>query len=267
MSTTNKHFDCLRNKLPDNWTNSNATNYYNRDFWKRCPCEYGTSNPSKDTADKWNPTANEPSKWTHGCSSNDGYYNRPRNYYHSYNTDDCGKCNTGCNTGCNNGCSSMNACVTPCGCGECNDVSIVYRMVNPEIDCDNIVELRIPRGGSKEQYLTKFSPEFVYANRFQCATVPVYNACPNNVIDNRRELEFTESDQAALTKRGINNALQAQKLIDEGKLTHNKHSFQIPMNVIGRSAYYKLGDGYTNGSTKTGLAKEDIAKYYFGNCA
>src|SRR5207302_1652657 len=110
-----------------------------------------------------------------------------------------------------------------------------------------------------------FSPEFIYENRWQCATLPAYNTCPDNIIDNRREQEFTESDQNALTKRGINNMRFAQKLVEEGKLIHNKFNYQIPMNVYGRTAYPWLGNWYTSGSTQTGLAKEDIVKFYFGS--
>src|SRR5439155_25590176 len=73
-----------------NWTNENASGYYNRAFWKRCPCEYGTMNPCKQTADKWYPTANEPSKWTNGCSSCTDYYERPARFYYDYNTENCG---------------------------------------------------------------------------------------------------------------------------------------------------------------------------------
>jgi hypothetical protein len=158
----------------------------------------------------------------------------------------------------------MTACIVNNNCNNCTDVAIVYRMVNEERDCDNIVELRIPNGGSKEKYMAqRFSPDFVYANRFQCATVPVYNTLNNNSIDNRRQFEFTESDQNALTKRGINNYLTAQKLLAEGKLIHDKQSFTIPMNVAGRSSYAQFGDTLRTGSTITGLANDDLLKTYF----
>lgn len=335
---SNKHFDCLKNTLPDNWTNSNATSYYNRAFWKRCQCEYGTQNIAKETADKWYPTATEPSKWTKGCSPCSEYYNEPANYYHSYNPQDCGNSGNGsnlcdpcgskkwknpnqcqphnpcdrssyccpqnpcgnCNNCCgfNNPCSPCNPCghcdkcyhhtcspCNPCGscdrcrpcsrkgsfkayvsdtpCNDCMDVAIVYRMPNTETNCDNIVELKIPTRGSKEKYIAKFSPEFIYNNRYQCATCPVYGPRSLNQIDNRRQLVFTESDQAALTKRGINNALRAQQLINSGDLSHDKQTFQIPMNVIGRTSYYYLGNGVDYSSTQTGLMKEDITKSYF----
>ena len=311
MDKKQVHFDCTKNTLPPNWTNSNASAYYNRAFWKRCKCEYGTHNPCKETADRFNTVSTEPNKWTKGCSPCSGQYNKPAAYYYSYNPEDCGDCNRfsgrwPCNgkencheepkeneCGCekskkwnvfnNNPCNKChknkeredienhNKCANEGlkayvrnSCGECNDVAIVYRMPNEEKDCDNIVELRIPSGGSKEMYLARyFSPEFIYANRFQCATLPVYNNMHNNIVDNRREEEFTISDQAALTKRGINNAIYANQLIDEGKLIHDKHTFNIPMNVIGRSSYYYLGNGYNIGSTNTGLVPQDIFKGYF----
>lgn len=315
MDKTQVHFDCTKNTLPPNWTNSNATAYYNRAFWKRCKCEYGTHNPCKETADKFNPVATEPNKWTKGCSPCSSQYNRPANYFYSYNPEDCGDCNRFSGRWPHNGKGNCveekdNDCCCekskkwnvfnnePCGkchknkdredcddhdehnkrrdeglrtyvrggCGDCNDVAVVYRMPNEERDCDNIVELRIPVGGSKEKYLARnFSPEFIYANRFQCATLPAINEMHNNIVDNRREEEFTVSDQAALTKRGINNALFAQQLIDEGKLIHDRSSFNIPMNVIGRSCYYYLGDGISVGSTATGLTQQDIIKGYFRN--
>lgn len=316
----NRHFDCLKNKLPCNWTNHNSTAYYNRAFWNRCKCEYGPFNACKETADKWNPVATEPTKWTKGCSPCSSNYNRPPSWYYTYNPDNCGNnCNhnhhdnhhdnhhgnhdnhnnhdDNCNNcdnndnnycECNNGTWNMfgnicNKCNKKCNktkyhenngncgkcgnngnCNDCCDVSVVYRMVNGDIDCDNIVELKIPPGGSKEFYLAKFSPEFIYANRFQCATVPVYNSLPNNVVDNMREEEFTLSDQAALTRRGINNAKFAQQMIDDGKIIHERHSFSIPMNVCGRSAYYYFGDCNDAGSTENGLGSSNSYKGFFG---
>ena len=308
----NRHFDCLKNKLPDNWTNSNATGYYNRAFWKRCKCEYGTKNPCKETADKWNTVPTEPDKWTKGCSPCSSYYNRPPSFYYTYNPDDCGdcgnchKCKKGCDDrkdcqdNCNNDCDDVCKCdgkrwnvfsnicnrchkrypredcqskaschplksyVYKSGCNDCQDVAIVYRMINNGTDCDNIVELKIPVGGSKEVYLARhFSPEFIEANKYQCATIPTYNGMQNNHIDNMREEEFTVSDQTALVKRGIKNALFAKQLIDEGKLIHEKHNFSIPMNVSGRTSYYYFGDNFTSGSTSTGLAPQDAVKAYF----
>lgn len=328
MSSDNRHFDCLKNKLPDNWVNHNATGYYNRAFWKRCKCEYGTKNPCKETCDKWNTVATEESKWNKGCTPCSNYYSKPASYYYTYNPDDCGNCG-GCNKckkshDCGN-CGNCNKCKPkPCdcdkcrpkceskcdddydyckcvkkwnvfsgncnkcgkkckredcqdnrihplksyvyksGCNDCQDVAIVYRMINSEQDCDNIVELKIPVGGSKEVYLAKnFSPEFIEANRFQCATVPVYNGLDNNVIDNMREVEFTESDQSALTKRGINNYLFAKELMEDGRLIHERHGFNIPMNVCGRTSYYYFGDCATAGSTLTGLHQNDKIKAYF----
>lgn len=312
MDNHQVHFDCTKNTLPSNWTNGNATAYYNRAFWKRCKCEYGTDNPCKKTADKWNSVPTEPSRWTKGCSRCSSYYDKQSEFFYTYNVNKCGdknnsyrcKCeNHGesdadhdahghdahrhcCgNDQCHQSCEPDN-CKSHCGsrcylekkCDErlkefiCNDqccgddVAIVYKMINNTLDCHNIVELRLPPGGSKEVYMAKnFSPEFVYANRFQCATVPTYYHMPNNVIDNRKQEEFTPSDQNALTRRGIHNALTAQRLIQEGKLMDNRYSFQVPMNVIGRSCYYYLGDGINQGSTRTGLMKEDIVKGYFGS--
>jgi hypothetical protein len=309
----NKHFDCLKNTLPDNWTNSNATGYYNRAFWKRCKCEYGTKNPCKDTADKWNPVATEPTKWTDGCTKCSDYYSAPPGFHYSYNPDDCGTCHklkSHCSCGPkdhsndhSNNHSNDHACeckkdgrwsffCDKCkrhekredfeqheknhplksyvynNCGGCQDVAIVYKMANEQFDCDNIVELKIPVGGTKEQYLAKLFPaEFIDANRFQCATVPVYNKYPNNLIDNMRAEEFTESDQAALVKRGIRNSLYAQQLVDEGKLIHDKQSFQIPMNTYGKTSYYYFGNSLNAGSTATGLDPLDAYKGYFKNLA
>jgi hypothetical protein len=383
----NKHFDCLKNKLPCNWTNSNATAYYNRAFWKRCQCEYGTNNPMKKIADRFNPVATEPSRWTSGCSHCSTYYNEPRNYYFTYNPDNCGNCGNceGCarfrneiftNEGFRNEIFAdeifrdqifrdeifrneifqdevirneilrnevimderfigdrfnnerfrdeifsdqgfrerifrneifrnrifeterfrqiifrnerfRNVIFRPerfvpngfvpnrfvpdalnsrCNeCNKCTDVGIVFRMTTPERDSDNIVELKLPRGGTKEMYMfERFSPEFVYENRFQCATVPAYSNLHENVIDNRKEHDFTFSDQAALTKRGINNSFFAKRLVAEGKLIHETNSFQVPMNVVGKAPYYYLGNGFFDtGNTQTGLSHYEISKGYF----
>lgn len=307
----NKHFDCLKNTLPENWANNNATGYYNRAFWKRCKCEYGTKNPSKETADKWNPVATEPSKWTNGCTKCSDYYSTPHNFHYSYNPEDCGSCHKPCNKPpCSLPPRDLPSCDKPCDCkkdgrwsffcnkckrqdaredlhhndkedkqcplksyvydkrcGDCQDVAIVYKMINEEFDCDNIVELKIPYGGTKEQYLAKhFPPEFVRANRFQCATVPVYNDYPNNLVDNRRQENFTESDQAALVKIGIRNAVFAQQLVDDGKLIFERRGFQIPMNVANKStAYFYFGNNVNIGNTYTGLDPIDANKGYFKN--
>lgn len=250
MDNKQVHFDCTKNTLPQNWTNNNATAYYNREFWKRPPCEYGYKNPSKETADKFNPVTNETNKWTKGC-------NQRRNLSNDCNCDTPKKWNI-----INNNCCGYTSVPTTIDPNCCNDVSIVYRMVNEEKDCDNIVEFRIPFNGSKEKYLARnFSPEFIYANRFQCATVPVYNQLQNNIIDNNRQEEFTVSDQAALTKRGIKNAFFAKQLIEDGKLIHDKQSINIPMNICGRSCYYYFGD--CTGSDITGLMPQENNKYYF----
>jgi hypothetical protein len=365
-STSNdRHFDCLKNTLPDNWTNSNASAYYNQGFWDRCKCEYGSTNPSKELADKWHPVATEPNKWTQGCGHCHGYQDDPGQYnYTAYQDEPVNKypvtqypvtqypvtqypvtqypvtqypvnkypvtqypvtqypvnkypvTQYPVNKYPVNKYPVTQYPVTQYPveriaqypvrrvarypdsydprypdsydprypeyhdprypdsydprypgnhCNDCQDVAVVYRMVNPEVDCDNIVELKVPDGGTKEQYLAKFSPEFIRANRFQCATTPFYDSSPNNVVDNRREQEFTISDQQALTKRGINNAIAARQFMDTGSLINKKYDSQIPMNVTGRSAYYYLGDGMDVGETRTGLVKDDILKGYFRN--
>lgn len=267
--TSNKHFDTLKNKLPENWTNENATHYYNRAFWNRAKCEYGNDNPSKLTADKWNPVATESTKWTRGCNKNDDYYKKPRNYHYSYNneTTTCEEttCEKKCNEcfGCypkNDHCNKKIKVYNSKGCGgcnDCNDVAIIYRFVNEEVDCDNIVELRVPVGGSKEKYLAKyFSSEFIDAHKFVCAEAPVYNIMPNNLIDNQRQYEFTDSDQTALIKRGIRNELYAKQLVDEGKLINNTSFGQI--NAKQTSYYFNENKQY-----KTGLNPKDLVKAYF----
>ena len=316
-----RHFDCLKNKLPPNWTNNNATGYYNRKFWKRCKCEYGPKNPCKATADKWNPVADEPSKWTEGCSHCSSYYNSDPSFYYSYNPRDCGDCGTkgdcrSCekcknkNEPCRDrlyedrpyrdelyrdeervyeedsylykddwgkrtdwgrycnwtkpSCFENDKCGYAKNCDRCTDVPVIFRMVNDALDCDNIVEFKIPVGCSKEMYLAKFSPEFIEASRFQCATMPAYNSLPNNLVDNLNEEKFTPSDQMALTKRGINNYFYAQRLIDEGKLIHERQGFSIPMDVYGRSAYYYLGNYIDQAGAVTGLSNYDAYKGYFG---
>ena len=270
MTSRQMYFDESKNKLPVNWTNNNATAYYNRSFWERCKCEYGTKNPCKEIADIFNPTLTEKSKWTNGCNS-DYYYK----YYpdSSYNKKHKKKCDCDCEEDCDCecGCRKKNnqqyltSCITNDRCSECKDISIIYRTPNEETDCDNIVELRIPNNGSKEKYLAKyFSPAFVYANRFQCATVPVYNKLPNNQIDNKREVEFTEATQQALTNRGVKNSFIAQQFIDSGKIINEKNAMTIPMNVFGRSSYYYFGNSTNSGNTNTGLVIDDIAKGYFG---
>lgn len=271
----NKHFDTLKNKLPENWTNENATRYYNRAFWERAKCEYGTDNSSKRTADKWYPTATESSKWTRGCDKSSDYYKKSRNYYYTYNNecttadcqdeccnpqtcaDKCGACFGGCDKKpdkCDKKFKVYNS--KNCNGCDCNDVAIIYRFVNEGTDCDNLVELRVPVGGSKEQYLAKyFSSEFIDKHRFLCAEAPVYNTMPNNVIDNQRQYEFTESDQAALTKRGIKNALYAKQLIDEGKLINNTATEQINQNA---KSYY-----FSNKQYKTGLSTNTLNAYFY----
>ena len=288
----NRHFDPERNILPQNWTNSNATKYYNRGFWKRSPCEYGTKNLAKETADKWYPTATEESSWTNGCNPRSTYYDQPHNYYYSYNPNDCGDggdCNSNKNCDCNknncehngyhnhghghgygnNNCQNSNihelkSYVYNNNCGDCKDVSIVYTIAKPDMDCDNIVELKIPAGGSKEAYLAKyFPPEFIEASRYQCATVTTYNRMPNNAVDNRQMELFTPSDQAALVRRGVKNMAYAKMLLDDGKIQHDLYGYNIPSSVAGNPSYYYMNNGSYNGNTNVGLPNQDTIKAYF----
>lgn len=170
-------------------------------------------------------------------------------------------CKPGCKKTC---CNQLKTVVTDSGCGDCRDVAISYRLPKEDEECDNIVEFRVPVNGTKERFLAKnFSPEFARKCKYQYATVPVFNCDKNNLIDNMREVEFTESDQRALTSRGINNALHASQLLRDGKLENKKHCFKIPMNVCGRSSYFWLGGCGDHGSTLTGLAPEDASKIFF----
>ena len=269
MTNRQIYFDSSKNKLPENWTNINSTAYYNRTFWKRCKCEYGTNNPCKGLCDLFNPTLTEKSKWTNGCNeSGEYYYKYEPNETTSCNTECAEQCIDECTNDCNCGCKKkttnkvVSSYIVNDRCTECKDVSIIYRSPNEETDCDNIVELRIPKNGSKQKYLAKyFSPKFVYANRFQCATLPAYNDMPNNQVDNKRQYQFTEATQSALTNRGIKNSIIAKDLISKKKIINDKNGITIPMNVIGRSSYYYFGNFPIN----TGLVPQDISKTYFGN--
>ena len=243
---TNRHFDTTKNKLPDNWTNNNATRYYNREFWKKCKGELGVLSRAKESADKWQPTINEPNKWSceGKCGGSHGHGS------HGHGSHDHGSHGCGC---------KGNA-----RCDRCRDVVVVYRTVSPNVDCDNIVELRLPEGGSKAKYLAgNFSPEFVHDSRYQCATVPAYDLYRGNQIDNRREFEFTLSSQSALTKRGVANAVLAQRMIDQGQLQADTYGFSVPMNAINKSPYYYLGDGNNYGGELTGLLATDRMTGYF----
>lgn len=306
----NKHFDCLKNTLPDNFFGSKANWYYNRKGWKNC-CKFGTQNVAKRTADKWNAHPEQSDKWTEGCDKGEcsnNYFECPRNYFYTYDTRNCGKCKCGkkdkcgrtdpcqcrgtyiCN-GCQNGrdCGQTSRPATGCNsckggsasekygksdkryisdsCCGCTDVAIVYRMACEDYACDNIVEFKFPDGGSKEKYFVSmtYPEEFVEACKWQCATVPVYNTCQQNLIDNRRQQEFTLSDQNALVKRGINNALYAHRLVEEGKLNHQKYGYEVPMNLASNPTYYYFGDPYQSGSVQTGLTKYDLTRFYFGS--
>ena len=225
-----KHFDSSKNTLPDNWINSNANGYYNRDYWNRCHHDYGTNNPSKMNADKWCPMATESCKWTKGTSNpHDNSLNK----------------------------KSLVPVPDP-------DIAIVYRMPYREMNSENIVDLKIPVRGTKEKYLSNFSPEFIYCNRYQCATSPVYDSGSGNAIDNRRQKEFTPSDQSALTKRGIKNYLFAKQLANENKLGNDTYAFKFPMNVSGRTAYPLLGSqGVYHSPGSPGVQTIDITKGYF----
>jgi hypothetical protein len=188
----NRHFDGLKNKLPYNLSNENASKYYNQKFWLRPECKYGTINSTKSHADKWDTAANEPSDWTDGCSS----------------------CDTNTNTHTTYGNSGYDI-SSEVRCDRDFDTGIVYRAKKWGSAKNNMVELRVPSGSSKEQYLTKtFSPKFIRDNRYQYV-VPLYSTRHNNFIDNNREEEFTISDQNSLIKRDINNYIHRHKYLHE----------------------------------------------------
>jgi hypothetical protein len=250
-----RHFDPLRNKLPQNWTNSNATKYYNRCWWNKCKCEIRL-NADCGSGDKWDPCGECQSKWTKGCSPCDPIHGKDQSYYYTYNRKNCG-------------CSEADPSVKDCSCenncgGGCDDdVVIRYVANNSVVACNDLVELRIPVNGSKDRYLAKFSDEFVYNNRFQCAIPAEYNNCPGNVIDNRREEEFTESDQRALVQRNIRNRFLAERVA-----TRRRHRHSVPSNVASNGTYYYLGGtGNRQGSNQTGLYGPHITgKPYFEQC-
>jgi len=149
-------------------------------------------------------------------------------------------------------------------CGDCRDVAIVYMDTNYVTDCDNIVEVRTPVGGTKERYLAKhFSPEFIDRNRFQCATVPYINAYPNNVIDNMNQKLYTVSDQQALVARGVKDFETAKQFAAKGELTNDRHNFRIEMNKCNNTAYPKMCESDGVGSTRTGLRSFDKVKGYY----
>jgi hypothetical protein len=205
-------YNKYKNIHPDNYVNTNAFGY-------------GSQYLSKDYANNWNPIATEPNRYptdyyTYGMRNYDDYVNPYIKQAPIYNLPSLRSSHDSLQPSHD----SLQLSDDPLHLSDdplhpylrrndCQEFPIVYRMVNGELDCDNIVELKIPFGGSKEMYLAKFSPEFIRANIYQCATVPVYNTLPNNVIDNMRAVEFTLSDQAALTKRGINNHMFAIILV------------------------------------------------------
>lgn len=300
-----RHFDCRLNKIPDNFAGTAVkTGFYSYSAWKRCKCEYGRYNSCKDNTDKWNICGKCTSKWVKGCcGSNGGYYYSAYKDKDCGGCGDCAKCYNACYDPCRpcSMCGPCNKscppnCCKPCckpsncppGCckpcckpyrkpmkayvgGDCDDccrqVAIVYREPDPNVDCDNIVEMSLPGDGSKARYLAKhFSPQFIKRNRFQCATVPTINACPGNLIDNMNQYHLTESDQRSLTMRGVRTYETAKQFLDRGELTDSKHNFMTEMNVCGRVAYNKFGNCYDNGSTETGLTAKDQRAGYFSAC-
>lgn len=264
MSTQNRHFDCTKNKLPYNFTNENATKYSNRRFWDMAPCQmtktYGctegltsnaTSGPCND-------------KWVKGCNPCDSYYDKPSKYFYDYKFQSCNPNNMTSKCG-NPCCKPFNPCFkcktslddNCCECKNsscCHDPIIKYVPADIGLNCDNIVDFKIPPRGTKEKYLAgKFDDTFLYNNRYQCATVPLYNCCDNNIIDNMREEEWTVSDQKALVSRGIKNAEIANRFVE-----NLSSCYYVPMNVVGRPSYYYFGSSRT--STKSGLQKQDLGR-------
>ena len=86
-----RHFDPLRNKLPQNWTNENATKYYNRCWWKKCKCELRLNSYNNcTTGDKWDPCGECESKWTQGCNPCSNFHKKDKKFYYTYNRKNCG---------------------------------------------------------------------------------------------------------------------------------------------------------------------------------
>lgn len=254
-----RHFDPLRNVLPPNWTNENSTKYYNRCWWKKCKCELKLNTDCYSKADKWDPCGDSESKWSKGCSPCSSHHKLDTKYHHTYKHENCG-CSETVDCDCKSKTDySKYAKYTDCNCDE--DVVIRYVANNAEISCSHLVELKFPVDGTKAKYLSQFSDEFIENNRFQCAIPAVYNNCPGNVIDNRKEEEFTESDQKALVSRSIRNKILAERVT-----TRRRHKHCIPSNVAFNSTYYYLGD-QNRGSTQTGLYGPNITgKPYFDQC-
>ena len=107
------------------------------------------------------------------------------------------------------------------------------------------------------------SKEFLENNRFQCAIPATYNNCVGNLIDNRKEEEFTESDQRALVSRNIRNIILAERFS-----SRDRHKHSIPSSAARSGAYYYLGGvGNRQGSNQTGLYGPHITgKPYFAQC-
>lgn len=250
-----RHFDCEKNKVPKNFFSSSVkTGHYAYCIWGKNKCEYGPNNPCKENSDKWNICNRCTSKWTTNCNQSPTYH-----YFDSY-TKKCNSCDEKYQKIDNECYKNDDYYKNEC----CKQVSVVFRGGDENIDCDNIVELSLPKGGSKENYMAKhFSPEFVKKNRFQCATVPYINAYQGNIIDNMREEEFTVSDQRALVMRGVREFATAQKLLEDGDIINDKHNYKIPMNVCGRTSYYKFGSCGNTGSTITGLGQKEHDNGYF----
>jgi hypothetical protein len=248
-----RHFDPLKNKLPENWTNSNATKYYNRCWWKKPKCELQQNSYNGcATGDKWDPCGQCKSKWSQGCNPCSDFHKEDHKYFYTYNRN-----NYSCSKNKEDLCNEYG--------NQCCDDDVVIRYVanNSVVSCSNLVELKIPVNGSKARYLAQFSDEFIDNNRFQCVIPAVYNNCVGNVIDNRREEEFTESDQRALVNRNIKNKFLAERVT-----TRIRHKYSIPSNVAQNGTYYYLGGtGNRQGSNQTGLYGPHVTgKPYFDLC-
>lgn len=257
-----RHFDPLKNKLPPNWTNSDATKYYNRCSWNKCKCDIriNTQNPCF-TGDKWDACGKCDSKWTRGCNPCSDFHKRDNKYYHTYNRKNCG-CSEADSTDPNCSCAREQHGVSACPCDD-EDIVVRYVANNSVVSCNNLVEFKYPPDGSKARYVAKFSEEFIDNNRFHCAIPAVYNHCPGNLIDNRREEEFTESDQRALVSRNIRNKFLAERVT-----TRIRYANSIPMSTAQNGTYYYIGgSGNRSGSNQTGLYGPNITgKPYFDQC-
>jgi hypothetical protein len=279
-----RHFDPLKNKLPENWTNSNATKYYNRCWWKKSKCELQQNSYNGcATGDKWDPCGQCKSKVSQGCNPCSDFHKEDHKYFYTYNRNNCS-----CSKSKENLCNKCKQCKCKCKCNghgghgsdcccnkcttynkeygnQCCDDDVVIRYVanNSVVSCSNLVELKIPVNGSKARYLAQFSDEFIDNNRFQCVIPAVYNNCVGNVIDNRREEEFTESDQRALVNRNIKNKILAERVT-----TRIRHKHSIPSNIAQNGTYYYLGGtGNRQGSNQTGLYGPNVTgKPYFAQC-